>query len=84
MKVYNAVIFQTDMRGHNKELHEFSKRVVRDYIDKSLRGNTEELTGVGLLVYFVKCWKKFTLLAKMLDRMFESLNRYYFKIKYEE
>ena len=25
MKVYNAVIFQTDMRGHNKELHEFAK-----------------------------------------------------------
>ena len=79
MKVYNLMLYQCDQEDNNNHLYAYFERVVNSYITDELIPFTKGKTGERMLDAFVKCWTNFTMFSKLMERMFDYLNRYYLK-----
>lgn len=79
MKVYNLMLYQCDQEDANGHLYDYFERCVNSYIVDELLPYTKGKQGERMLEAYVKCYENFTIYAKLLDRMFDYLNRYYLK-----
>ena len=79
MKVYNMVLYQCDQEDNNNHLYGYFEKIVNGYLVNELIPFTQGKIGQGMLDAFVKCWSDFTMFSKLVERMFDYLNRYYLK-----
>lgn len=79
MQIYNLVIYQCDNEDNNAPLYTFYEQQVVQYISTALAPELRNRTGERLLEAYVQSWEKFTIFAKLMEKAFEYLNRYYLK-----
>lgn len=79
MKTYNLMLYQCDQEDANGHLYDYFERCVNSYIVDELLPFSKGKTGDRLLEAYVKCYENFLMYSKLLDRMFDYLNRYYLK-----
>lgn len=78
MRVYNIVMNQCDQQDNGQKLHNLYCTVLEQYLrDDALRYINDHK--FEFLHAFVKVWDNYTMFAKLLDKMFDYLNRYYLK-----
>ena len=66
-----------DNQDNNDQVFDCFQRFVQTYIDAELVPKLEGLQQEGLLVAMCRVWEDYTIYAKMMDRCFDYLNRYY-------
>ena len=75
-KVYQLIIHHCDNQDHNDEVFNCFKRFVQTYFDSELLPKLKNPKN-DLLSTMCQVWENFTIYAKMMDRCFDYLNRYY-------
>ena len=59
-------------------MHEIFQECIEHYFNTDVRPKLDDRrTGEELLINLVDIWDNFIIFAKMMDRMFDYLNRYY-------
>lgn len=76
-KVYQLIIHHCDNQDNNSEVFDFFRRFVRTYFDEEVIPQLLDKSNEALLTTIVKVWEDYTIYAKMMDRCFDYLNRYY-------
>lgn len=76
---YSVVLKICDELDKAKELHEYYKKKLTDYIEKVVLVSLEHKEEEVLLKYYIKQWKDFTILVHFIRKMFAYLDRYYLK-----
>ena len=79
MKVYQLIIYQCDTNDNNEQIYEIFEDFVTEYLNGEVVPMLVGKSGEALLTNLVKCWESYIIYAKMMDRSFEYLNRYYLK-----
>ena len=79
MKVYNLMLYQCDQEDNNNHLYNYFERIINSYIVDHLIPFTKGKQGEQMLEAFVKCWQNFSMFSKLMEKMFDYLNRYYLK-----
>ena len=76
-KVYQLIIHHCDNQDNNSEVFDCFRRFVKTYFDEEVMPQLHDKTNEALLTTIVKVWEDYTIYAKMMDRCFDYLNRYY-------
>ena len=79
MKVYQLIIYQCDTNDNNEQIYQIFEEFVNEYLQNEVIPLLESSGGEQLLLNLVKVWNAYIIYAKMMDRSFEYLNRYYLK-----
>lgn len=79
MLIYDTVQHQCDTEDNNEHLYAFFENAVKSYIKNELHTKMRDKSGEALIRAYVECWTDYTLYAKLMDKMFDYLNRYYLK-----
>ena len=79
MKVYQLIIYQCDTNDNNEQIYEIFEEFVNEYLRNEVVQLLQGKNGELLLQNLVEVWKNYIIYAKMMDRSFEYLNRYYLK-----
>ena len=77
---YKILLDQCDQKDNNKGMHKYYKQIIKRYIIQDLIPYTEQgEQGEEFLVRFCKFWTNFAKFAKVIEKLFDFLNRYYLK-----
>lgn len=80
VKVHEVVMHQCDSEDNGGKLYLYFQQIMKEYIEKEALVYIRKGQGQNdLLNAFVKAWDNFAMLSKLMDRMFDYLNRYYLK-----
>lgn len=80
VKIHEVVMNQCDTQDNGGKLYQYFQQIIKDYIEKEALIYIRQQADRGLLMQaFVKIFDDFAMLAKLMDRMFDYLNRYYLK-----
>ena len=79
MKVYQLIIYQCDTNDNNEQIYQIFEEFVNEYLMNEVVPLLERSAGEELLQNLVNVWNAYIIYAKMMDRSFEYLNRYYLK-----
>lgn len=80
VKVHEVVMHQCDSEDNGGKLYQYFQQIIKQYIEQEALVYIREHAEKGeLLNAFVKTWDNFAMLSKLMDRMFDYLNRYYLK-----
>lgn len=79
MRVYGIVMNQCDQQDNGAKLHTLYLQTLESYIRKDALAYMNSRPRVEFLEAFVKVWENYTMFAKLLDKMFDYLNRYFLK-----
>jgi hypothetical protein len=62
------------------KLYRYFQEVVKNYLKDVAVPQVNEKRGTsGVMTAYLKVWDNYAMLVKLLDRMFDYLNRYYLK-----
>ncbi len=70
---------QCDQQDNGAKLHQLYVSTIESYIKKDALAYINSRPKVEFLEAFVKVWENYTMFAKLLDKMFDYLNRYFLK-----
>lgn len=79
MKVYEVVMNQCDAQDNGQGLYAYFQKIIADYVEEQALPYTLGKKGTQLLEAWVEQWNNYTIFCKLLNRMFDYLNRYYLK-----
>lgn len=79
IKVYEVVMFQCDSMDNGAKLYKFFQDVIKNYINDVALPEVKRQNGSSILVAYLKVWDDYAMFSKLMDRMFDYLNRYYLK-----
>lgn len=71
------IAFQLDMKDEAPKMFAMHQRFLQDYVTETVLGNLGGLTGYDLYEKLVREWKAFTMLATLLNELFEYVDRTY-------
>ena len=73
------IIYQCDTNDNNEQIYQIFEEFVNEYLMNEVVPLLERSAGEELLQNLVNVWNAYIIYAKMMDRSFEYLNRYYLK-----
>ncbi len=79
VRVYGIVMNQCDQQDNGQKLHQLYLTTLESYIKKDALTYINSRPKVEFLEAFVKVWEDYTMFAKLLDKMFDYLNRYFLR-----
>ena len=79
IKVNSIVMNQCDQQDNGEKLFNFCEDVISRFIKHECLTKMTMKTGQQLVETYVQVWKNYLLFSRLLDKMFEYLNRYYLK-----
>jgi len=79
MLCYEIVLHQCDQLDNGNKFFNFYIKIIKHFLNKIAIPNTKKYTGEALIKAFVLQWNNYVMFAKLLDKLFTYLNRYYLK-----
>ena len=80
VKVHEVVMHQCDAQDNAGKLYQYFQEIIREYLkNEALIYIKRHQEQGNIITAFIKQWDNFAMLAKLMDRMFDYLNRYYLK-----
>ena len=80
MQLYNMVIEQCDIGDNSAELYDYAVQVSERFIETDIRPIVETVpswaSDFDKVTAFAEAWTKYTLFVKLIERLFEYMNRY--------
>jgi Cullin family len=70
---------QCDSKDKGGSLFNYFKDVIKGYITNKAIPFVNSQNGNSVVTAYIKIWSDYAMLVKLLDRMFDYLNRYYLK-----
>ena len=61
------------------KLYKYFGDLVKIYIQEKAIPQVKSQNGIMIIKAYLQVWKDFSMFVKLLDRMFDYLNRYYLK-----
>ena len=79
MKVYQVIIYQCDNTDNNEEINQICEEFIAEYLQNEVSPKIKGKHGEQLIQNLVSVWDNYCIYSKMMDRIFEYLNRFYLK-----
>jgi len=79
LKVYGVVMAQCDQQDNGALLYSLFLKTLEEYINQIAHSYMRQQPKEQYLQAFVKIWTDYNMYAKLLDKMFDYLNRYFLK-----
>lgn len=73
----SKIAFQLDMKDEAPKVFATHQRFLQDFVDETVLRNLRDLTGHDLYEQLVREWKAYTILATLLNELFEYVDRTY-------
>ena len=72
-------MYQCDSMDNGAKLYKYFGDLVKIYIQEKAIPQVKSQNGIMIIKAYLQVWKDFSMFVKLLDRMFDYLNRYYLK-----
>ena len=64
---------------NGQKLYKYFQDLIKVYINEKAVPQVKSQNGISVVKAYLKVWKDYAMFVKLLDRMFDYLNRYYLK-----